>query len=76
MATLNIKNLPDDLHRRLKRRARQRHRSTAQEVTQILTDALSEPEPLSLLELRGLGKAVWEGVEPTEHVESERRAWD
>ncbi len=76
MATLNIKNLPDDLHRRLKRRAKQRHRSTAQEVTQILSDALAEPEPLSILELRGLGKAEWQGVEPEEHVERERRAWD
>lgn len=36
MATLNIKGLPDRLYRRLKRRARERHRSLAQEVTHIL----------------------------------------
>lgn len=36
MATLNIKNFPDGLHRRLQARAKQHRRSVAQEVTHIL----------------------------------------
>ena len=76
MATLNVKNLPDGLYRRLQRRARRNRRSAAQEVTRILADALEEPAPLSLTGLKGLGKQVWKGVDPARHVRRERRAWD
>lgn len=76
MATLNIKGLPDHLHRKLQRRAREQHRSVAQEVTHILTEALQAASPLSILELRGLGKARWQGVDAAAHVDAERRSWD
>jgi plasmid stability protein len=76
MATLNVKNLPDDLYRLLRRRAKRQRRSVAQEVTQLLSAALEEPEPLSILELRGLGREVWKGVAPEKHVARERRSWD
>ncbi len=76
MATLNVKNLPDGLYRKLQARAKRHRRSVAQEVTQILSDALESPKPLSILELRGLGKEYWDGVNATEHVERERTAWD
>lgn len=36
MATLVIKNLPDDLHARLKAQARRHHRSLTQEVAYLL----------------------------------------
>ncbi len=74
MATLNIKNLPDDLYQRLKQRARRQHRSVAQEVTHILSQAVAEPETLSILELRGLGREVW--GDAARHVAEERRSWD
>jgi plasmid stability protein len=76
MATLNVKNLPDRLYKKLQSRARRQHRSVAQEVTHILAEVLEQPEPLSILDLRGLGKEVWRDVDATEHVESERRSWD
>lgn len=76
MAILNIKNLPDGLYERLKVRAEQQHRSVAQEVTHILDQVLGRDEPLSILDLQGLGKSVWTGVDGTEHVDAERRAWD
>ncbi len=76
MAILNVKNLPDALYRKLQERAKQRHRSIAQEVTHILEQALSEPAPLSILELQGLGKEAWRGINAAEHVEQERRAWE
>lgn len=62
MATLNIKNLPDTLYRKLKKRAERNRRSIAQEVTQILADILAEKDSLSILELRGLGKEQWRGT--------------
>jgi len=76
MATLNVKNLPDALYRRLQARAKRQRRSVAQEVTQILSDALATPRAVSILELRGLGREHWKDIEATRHVEDERAAWD
>jgi plasmid stability protein len=76
VATLNVKNLPDGLYRKLQARAKRERRSVAQEVTQILSAALESPKPLSILELRGLGKEYWQGVDGAQHVERERAAWD
>jgi len=76
MATLNIKGLPDPLYDRLRERARANHRSIAQEVTHILSQVLEAPEPVSLLELQGLGKEIWANVDAAEHVATERGSWD
>jgi len=76
MATLNIKNLPDALYRKLQARARRQHRSVAQEVTYILTQAVEPPELLTITDLRGLGKEHWSGRDAARHVEEERRSWD
>ena len=76
MATLNVKNLPDDLYEKLRARAKRERRSIAQEATRILAGALEPQHQLSILALQGLGKEVWRGVDAAEHVESERAAWD
>jgi len=76
LATLNVKNLPDALYRKLQARAKRERRSVAQEVTHILSEALQAAKPLSILDLRGLGKECWGGVEATAYVEHERAAWD
>ena len=75
MATLNIKNFPDDLHEKLKARASANRRPMAREVVHLLTQA-TDDEPLSILELRGLGKDVWRDIEPTDHTAAERDAWE
>lgn len=75
MATLNIKNLPDPLYEKLKARARRERRSVAQEVTGILAAALDTPS-LSIMELQGLGKELWQDIDPVAHVEAERASWD
>ena len=76
MATLNIKNLPDRLYKKLQARARRERRSVAQEVTHLLDAALETSEPLSILALRGLGKEHWRDVDAATHVRRERAAWD
>jgi plasmid stability protein len=76
LATLNIKNLPDSLYERMRVRARRERRSIAQGAMHLLATARESPEVLSILELRGLGKEIWHGVEPAGHVESERSSWD
>ncbi len=46
MATLTLKNLPDDLHRRLKARAERNHRSLNREAIRLLEQAVAlDPEP-------------------------------
>ena len=76
MATLNIKNLPDGLYKKLQARAKRERRSVAQEVTQLLSRVLEVPDPLSILDLQGLGKEHWSGVGAAKHVERERSSWD
>ena len=75
MATLNIKNFDDALYERLKQRAAAQHRSVAQEVTHLLATAVGgKPRP-SILELEGLGRALWQGESAAQHVARERDAW-
>ena len=76
MATLNIKNFPDTLYRALQERAEREHRSVAQEVVHLIEANLARTEPLSILELRGLGKELWQGIDPAAHIEAERSSWD
>ncbi len=76
MATLNIKGFPDPLYYALCRRAEREHRSVAQQVIHLLSSSLAAPGTRSILELRGLGKDIWKGVDAAEHVEAERRAWN
>jgi plasmid stability protein len=76
MATLNIENLPDSLYEALKARAESQHRSVAQEVTHLLTEALGHRQPPSILELEGLGKELWTGIDAAKHIEDERASWD
>lgn len=76
MATLNIKNLPDALYKKLRSRAKRHHRSLSKEVTHILSEAVQEPVPLSIQELRGLGKEYWTGIDAAAYIEGERRSWD
>lgn len=76
MATLSIKNFPDDLYQRLQQRAQREHRSLTQEVVHILERVAEEPILHSILELRGLGKELWEGIDPVDYVRAERDSWD
>lgn len=76
MATLNIKNFPDDLYEGLRRRAARERRSIAQEVLHLLGDALAEELRPSLLELDGLGHDVWGGIDAGKHVDAERASWE
>lgn len=76
MATLNVKNLPDGLYRKLQARAKRERRSVAQEVAHILSEVLESSKPLSILELQGLGKEHWQGIDAGAHIEQERAEWD
>jgi len=76
MATLNVKNFPDALYKKLKVQAKRERRSVAQEITRLLTGALDSPKRLSILDLKGLGKEHWRNVDAADHVDKERATWD
>jgi plasmid stability protein len=79
MATLNVKNFPDRLYRKLKLRAGKHRRSIAQEVVQLLDEAVNSAPRVSLLELEGLGKELWDtalrGKDAADFIGRERDAW-
>ena len=76
MATLNIKNFPDDLYRRLQKLAEQEHRSIAQQVVHTLDRATDREKKHSILEFKGIAKGLWEGADAAEYVRRERDSWD
>lgn len=76
MVILNIKNLADALYKKLQARAKRQHRSIGQEVIHLLRDALETAKPRSILDLKGLGKEQWRGVDPSKHIARERSSWD
>jgi plasmid stability protein len=76
MAILNVKGFPDLLYKKLRAHAKRQHRSIAQEVKHLLSKALESPAPLSILELKGLGKEHWKRIDAGKHVEKERISWD
>ena len=67
MASLTIRNLDDDLKRKLRVRAAHRNRSMEDEARDILRTALAQ-EPA---EIRNLADAIRELVEPLGGVELE-----
>ena len=48
----------------------------SEEATHILEQALARSEELSILDLRGLGKQHWRGIEATIYVADERDSWE
>lgn len=76
MATLNIKNFPDDLYDKVKEHAERERRSVAQQVICILDRATEEQQALSILELQGLGKEYARALGASEHIRLERDSWD
>lgn len=78
MAVLNIRNLPEDVHQRLRERAERHHRSMEAEARTILTDVLlTEKKPsLSLEQVREMIDAHYGDQKPTNVVDefiAERR---
>lgn len=65
-----LENLPYPLYEALKARAESRHRSIAQVVIQLLTEAVRQQKPLSILELQGLGRDLCVGSDAIRHGEA------
>jgi hypothetical protein len=60
--------------------ARGGHR-TPEEVIERALETLAEKEPAtetltSILQLQGLGKEIWKGIDAQDYVDRERAAWN
>jgi len=75
MATLNVKNFPDALYRKLKRRAKDEGRSLSAEVTRIVGRDLDHPKRYTVDDLVGLGAEIWKDVDIEEYIRRERDSW-
>jgi plasmid stability protein len=61
MAAMTVRNIPDEMHEALKRRAKKHGRSAEAEVREILREALAPSEKLKLgTELTKLGRKLAE----------------
>ena len=67
MATLTIRNLPDEVHAKLRVRAARRGRSMEAEARRILAAAVEEAErkPVDLARLRAFMLRLYDGELPT-----------
>ena len=77
MAALKI-SIAHDLYRKLHQRAHLNGRSLVQEITMLLADAVKMKGGAthSILELQGLGKELWKGIDSAKYVDAERESWD
>ena len=46
------------------------------ELTELVTRQSAGQRSRSILELEGLGKELWEGIDAQEYVDRERASWD
>ena len=76
MANLRIKNFPDELYEKVRELARRERRAIGKQVIHLLTQALEGEKTLSILDLCGLGKEIWEGIDPAAYIREERDSWD
>ncbi len=55
------------------------HEEQVQLVRELATRVVTDSEPKSqrsILELRGLGKDIWQGIDAQEYIRSERSSWN
>ena len=72
MATLNVKNFPDSVYKKLQSRAKSQRRSVAQEVILMIENDLKEKKKHAILELQGLGKEIWKDTDVERYLQTER----
>lgn len=47
-----------------------------QELTAIVAKNSQSTKRHSILELRGLGKEIWQGIDTQKYIDDERSSWD
>ena len=78
MARLSVEGVSDALYVALEAEARRHHRTVSEHVVEILQRSLAREQQertRSVLELQGLGKKIWDGVDAVKYVHEERRSW-
>jgi plasmid stability protein len=75
MATLNVKNFPDDLYRALRRQARERGRSLSREVTVLLREQVQVPKKYTVEDLPKALRGAFRRVDIDAFLRKERESW-
>lgn len=47
-----------------------------EDLMELLKRQMASKPSHSILELRGLGKEIWEGIDVDQYLEEERNSWD
>lgn len=47
-----------------------------EQLAVIVREQVKEKKPHSILELRGLGKEIWQGVDVQDYIDRERASWN
>ena len=72
MATIEYQ----DARRIVQALSQSEQRRLVSEISNDLQHADSNEQHLSILELRGLGKEIWQGIDAQEYVDGERHSWN
>ncbi len=75
MATLNVKNFPDDLYRVLRKRARERGRSLSREVTILLREQVQNPKKYTVEDLPKALRGAFRQTDVEAFLRRERESW-
>ena len=75
MAMVTYEDVLRDIHR-LTAEEQRRLRDALIAIIDGLDERLSSEEQHSIMELRGLGKDLWQRTDSTEYLNHERAAWD
>ena len=78
-----VQQLTPDEQKRLTDFVKQVEQLTPDERQKLVEEmiAMSHPQPSRkpkhrIMELKGLGKEIWEGIDPQQYIEEERNSWD
>jgi len=77
-------DLPPDLEVQVKAEANRRGQSVSDLISEVMSALLRQSESLSardqvrhsIMELRGIGKGVWRGIDVDAYINEERNSWD
>jgi len=65
-----------DVRRIVQALSQSEQRRLVAEISETLQHANAGEQPASILELQGLGKEIWQGIDAQEYVDRERTSWN
>ncbi len=73
---ITLGDRPEDVHAKLGERAEYEHHQLAQKPLRITSEATSGETRASVMELHGLGRESWSGIDPQAYLDELRGTWN